>query len=202
MDSTSRTPTQDPLSAEQQQQIASARQRAGKVIPAVVVAKLDAWITGIFAAMTLCYAAISPAIDGLSALATIVGCGMAVVAFNSYRGANRLRCYDLRAPLLLALNQMLLAAIIIGACLWQMVIVLTGHSELTRLLGQYFDFVAGGSPFDLEYAVALICVLVIITSVLMQGGVALYYFTRARHVREFRRQTPQWVVDLLVVARV
>jgi hypothetical protein len=38
--------------------------------------------------------------------------------------------------------------------------------------------------------------LVLVGSVLMQGLTALYYFTRARHMRAYLRDTPPWVVEL------
>jgi hypothetical protein len=37
---------------------------------------------------------------------------------------------------------------------------------------------------------------VIVLSILFQGGNALYYFTRRRHVEEFIAETPQWVRDV------
>ena len=38
---------------------------------------------------------------------------------------------------------------------------------------------------------------VIALSVLFQGGNALYYFTRRRHVEDFVADTPEWVRDVL-----
>ena len=37
---------------------------------------------------------------------------------------------------------------------------------------------------------------VIALSVLFQGGNALYYFTRRRHVEDFIAETPEWVRDV------
>jgi hypothetical protein len=36
----------------------------------------------------------------------------------------------------------------------------------------------------------------IVLSMLFQGGNALYYFTRRRHVEDFIAETPQWVRDV------
>ena len=39
--------------------------------------------------------------------------------------------------------------------------------------------------------VGLACV-----AVLAQGGTALYYFTREKHIRAYREQTPPWIVEM------
>ena len=210
MDSASRTSTQSPLSAEQQQQIASARKRARKVRRAVGVAKFDAWTTAVFAAFTLTYVALSPVIAGFDWVALFIGGGMAVVASNSFRGASRLSRYDINAPRLLALNQMLFAALIIAYCLWRIVAAMTSpglvaqHPELAA--PEINDMVTSIYGTDIEGLTRTISLVVygavILGSILAQGGMALYYFTRGRHVREFRRQTPPWVVDLLVAGMV
>ena len=196
-----------PLSAEQQQQIALARKRARKIRRAAGVATFDAWTTGVFAAFTLSYALVSPVLGGFSWLALVVGAGMAAVAFNSFRGASRLRCYDVSAPRLLALNQLLFAAIIIAYCVWRVVYVLfvmdlnEKYPELAQLQA---DPTVAGVYGDIEELTRIVVPLaygaVILGSILAQGGLALYYLTRARHVREFRRQTPQWITDLLTAA--
>ena len=185
------------LSAEQKRQIAMARKRARKVRRAAGVATFDAWVTGVLAAFTLSYAAISPAMGGLSWPAVAIGVAMTAVAYNSFRGASRLRRYDVRAPRLLALNQIAFSAVIVAYCLWQIVSVLAGRSVLVNLLDDYIRTTGGRIPFDLEYFVAFAYAIVICGSILTQGGTALYYLIRGRYVREFRRQTPQWVVDLL-----
>ena len=69
------------------------------------------------------------------------------------------------------------------------------NPELANVLGMDFE--------SLFKSISLLIYgAVIFGSVLVQGGTALYYFTRARHVHEFRRQTPEWVVDLLVTGAV
>jgi hypothetical protein len=40
--------------------------------------------------------------------------------------------------------------------------------------------------------------LVILLSVCAQGGMALYYVTRRRHVEAFRRETPEWILRLFI----
>ena len=204
MDMASTTSSQSPLSAEQHQQIASARQRSRKVRRAVGVARFDAWCTAAFAAFTLMYTVISPFFGGFNWLALMIGVGMAVVAYNSFRGASRLSEYDISAPRLLALNQILFAAIIIAYCLIRIVCALTmdlaeSHPELAQI--QADPELANVLGMDFESLYKSISLLiygaVIFGSILTQGGMALYYFTRARHVREFRQQTPQWVLDLL-----
>jgi hypothetical protein len=40
--------------------------------------------------------------------------------------------------------------------------------------------------------------LIIALSVCLQGGMALYYFTRRRHVESFNRGTPPWIRRLFI----
>ncbi len=210
MDMASTTSSQSPLSAEQYQQIASARNRARKVRRAVVVAKFDAWMTAVFAAFTLTYVVVSPLIAGFDWLALVIGAGMAVVTVNSFRGASRLSRYDVSGPRLLALNQLLFAALIIMYCLWRIVAALTGpslaeqHPQLADpAMNDMVTSIYGTDIEGLTKTITLVVYgAVIFGSVLAQGGMALYYFTRGRHIREFRRQTPPWVVDLLVAGTV
>ena len=42
--------------------------------------------------------------------------------------------------------------------------------------------------------------LVIVASILSQGGLALYYFTRRRRLEAFTRETPEWVRRLFIEA--
>ena len=196
-------PTHEPslLSAEQQQQIAAARRRARKVRRAAGVATFDAWTTSVFAGFSLLFAAVSLAFGDFSWLALLVGSGMAVVAYNSFGGARRLRHYDIRAPRRLALNQMLFAAIIIAYCLWRIVAVTTGpglleqHPELAD--PQVQAMLTSTYGIDLTILALVIYGAVICGTILAQGGAALYYFTRTRHVRTFREQTPPWVLEVL-----
>ena len=44
--------------------------------------------------------------------------------------------------------------------------------------------------------------LVILASVVGQGGLALYYFTRRRHIEAFNRQTPAWIRRLFTEMQV
>jgi len=198
---------QSPLSAEQHQQIAAARKRARKVRRAVGVAKFDAWTTAVFACFTLSYVLLSPFIAGFDWVAVMVGGGMALVAFNSFRFANRLRHYDVRAPRLLALNQIFFAAVITAYCLWQIARVMFGWYEPNPAMAQLkADPTVAEVYGDIEeitrIVVPLVYGAVIFGSILVQGSTALYYFTRGRHVREFRRQTPPWIVDLLIAGTV
>ena len=191
-------PTHDPepLSAEQQQLIAAARRRARKVGRAAGVASFDAWTTAVFAGLALMFAAFSLALGDFSGLLLFVGGGMAVVAYNAFRGADGLRRYDISAPRRLALNQVLFAAIIIVYCICRITgpSLVEQHPELVDPQVQAMLGDIGGLSDTLSLVIygAVIC-----GSILVQGGTALYYITRAGHVRTFREQTPSWVLELL-----
>ncbi|MDB5304146.1 MAG: hypothetical protein JWM97_1695, partial [Phycisphaerales bacterium] len=42
--------------------------------------------------------------------------------------------------------------------------------------------------------------LLIVLSILFQGGLALYYFTRRKHIAAFKLATPQWAQRVFEIA--
>jgi uncharacterized membrane protein YukC len=48
------------------------------------------------------------------------------------------------------------------------------------------------------YAVYGFYSLLIVVSVLAQGAMAFYYFTRRKHVESFNRNTPEWIRRMFV----
>lgn len=186
-----------PFTVEQRKQIAMARRRAGKVRRAVVVAKFDGWTSAIFAASSLMYATVSPAFGAVSWVAAIVGCCLALSTFNCLRGAYLLRKYDARGARWLGFNQIFFTAIIASYCLLQIMSVFAGDNALVNILEQAEEAYGMAGTTDVPKTVVAIYMVVIFASILSQGGAALYYFTRARHVRAFHKKTPPWVIELL-----
>jgi hypothetical protein len=54
---------------------------------------------------------------------------------------------------------------------------------------------------EIEQMVRLVIVAiyaaVIVASLLVQGLTAVYYFTRSKHIHRFKRDTPDWVIEVL-----
>jgi len=181
------------LTPEQMQEIQRARQRAQKVLRAATVAKVDGGITAFFAVGAL--ASFFMGVEGF-----ILGLALALVAFNSFRGAKRLAQFDRTAPQALALNQVFLAASIILYAAYSLHKGLSGQSDLSKQLGTVNDPAVAGSIGDIEGLTHLIYWVLygslIIGTIVAQGLAALYYATRAKFIRAYLDETPQWVVDL------
>jgi hypothetical protein len=121
---------------------------------------------------------------------------MGLVALVELRGAARLRRFDAGAARILGFNQMALAALLIAYAVFRIYSVLTGPGEYAAYaasdpqLGQML-----GPIEDLYRTIGLaVYATVIAVAVFFQGGMAVYYFSRAGHVRDYLRRTPAWVL--------
>jgi len=185
-----------PLSPEQWQALVDAQALYRPVRRAVRYARFDGWTVGAFAVLT--------AVCGLSSpVGLLLGAGMGTVAFVELRAASRLRRdLDVAAPRTLGVNQLALGLMLIGyACygLWAGF----GTSNLEDALRQ-----AGIGPDqmrDLQQTIGNLQQLVtrlvygtlIAVAVLCQGGTALYYFSRAKHVRRYLQHAPPWARQMI-----
>ena len=118
------------------------------------------------------------------------------------QGRQRLLQFDDKAPVFLGWNQLGFLALITAYCLWMFIVGLTNESpfamefEAKPELRAAFDSVEG---FDEIYrlVVAAFYGTVFLLSAIFQGGNAIYYFTRRRHVEAFLQKTPAWALQLL-----
>ncbi len=130
----------------------------------------------------------------LTAPRSCFGIGITTVAVIEFQGAGKFRRLDLKAPMVCGLNQLLFLAIIAAYCIWNMLqpssalTEATGSAEADAMLAD----VAGVESSLMRGFYGL----VLIGSILMQGLTAVYYFTRARLMRTYLRDTPPWVVEL------
>lgn len=175
-----------PLSPEQQQQLAEARDRSGEFLGAAKVAAFNAWTFAFCAGASLLF--------GLFSLTSLVmGVGLAVVARNEFVGRRRLRAFDPEALELLWRNQVGLMALIIGYCIWSMVRTVGAPdpqmAELTELLGE-------GTAELVESLTLTVYAVVIGATVIFQGLNARYYFVRVVKARDYVKETPAWVLDV------
>lgn len=172
--------------------IAEARRGARKITRAATVASISGWTMAFFGAITL--------VSGLFSLrALLLGIALSAVAWVEIRGAKRLRVFDLRAPLHLAMNQVGLVAAITVYAGWGILEAMSGP-------GLYADQIAAGGdvaemlePYqDLARSLTItIGVAFIVASFFAQGAAALYYRSRRSHIERFLRSTPDWVVAML-----
>ncbi|MGD9636031.1 MAG: hypothetical protein AB7G28_25405 [Pirellulales bacterium] len=187
-------PTDPPLSASHHQALAAASGRAEPIRRACRVATFNAWTTAVLAALSAPFALFSLA--GLAVFA-----GLAAVAWNEFRGRERLRQFDPAGASILGWNQLGLLALITVYCLWAIYSNLWGSESIDAQLRANPELKAAFGSLDglsqmVEPIVLAFYGLVIALSTLFQGGNALYYFTRRKYVETYVRETPEWVIDL------
>jgi hypothetical protein len=183
-----------PLSVTHLNELAAARDRAKSIRKAARVAAFNGWTTATFAACSALFALFDPS-------GWLITAGLALVAYNEFRGRKRLLAFDPSAASLLGWNQLGLLAMITVYCLWSM---FTSSSSTATLSAEFKDLKdldsilsdyggTQGLVRSLSYGVYG---SVIVLSALFQGGNALYYFTRRRLVDDFVAQTPDWVREV------
>ncbi|TWU30221.1 hypothetical protein [Bythopirellula polymerisocia] len=183
-----------PLSNSQQQEVANASQRARKIRSAAGVAKFNAWSTGILGACSIPFA-----FGSLSGL--FVAIGLAIVAYNEFRGRRLLLKFDPRGPTLLGWNQLGFLALIIVYCVWMLVTGLTGPSSFAAELQanpELREVLGSGAELEGVYKLVVVGVYgsVIVLSIIYQGANAYYYFSRRKYLTAYLRDTPEWVINL------
>ena len=180
-----------PLTADQQSELADAGRRARKATGAAKVAAFNGWCTAVFAGLCAPFAAFS-----LTAL--VLGLGLGVIAYNEFRGRRLIRAFDLRGPRLLGWNQVGLMALVVLYSVAQLHAGLTGPNPYAAQLSAEPQLAEMLGPIeDLQRLLVLaVYGTVVALTILFQGANAVYYFTRAKHIRNYLAQTPGWVVEL------
>lgn len=179
------------LSAENLRQLSSARAASRKVRRAIAVASFDGWSIGVFGGLTLLF--------GLTDFSSIaLGLGMGVVAFIELRGAGRLRRLEAGAARTLGFNQVALGTMLILYATWHIVAQLTGPSPYQSIKSSDAQLAHMLQPIeDLSRMLTIaIYSAVIAIAFFAQGGLALFYFTRDKHLRDYLSRTPDWILTM------
>jgi hypothetical protein len=175
-----------PLSGEQKQQLAEARERARELLRPGRSAARSAAVSAVLAGLSLLIGLVS-----LTSL--VVGAGLAVVAVNEWRGARLLRAFDPRGPRLLAFNQLWLMALLVGYGAWGLYTGLTGpgpydaYPELASMLP---------SRSELHRITWVLYGGLIVLALLIQGRKARNSFAHEARLRDYVDATPAWIVEL------
>jgi hypothetical protein len=169
--------------------LADAAARARPVRRAAAVARFDGWAVATFAALTFLFSL-------GSAPGMLLGAAMGVIAFVELRGAARLARFDPGAARTLGRNQLALAAALIAYALFQIHAELTGAGAFAEVTASDPQLAGMLQPFEgLTRQVTLLTYgSLIAVALCAQGGLALYYFRRQRHVADYLAHTPPWVV--------
>jgi hypothetical protein len=186
-------PFDEPFTIAHTQELARANERVKAIRRAARVAGFNGWVTALIAVSSAPFAY-------FSLVALIATVALAVVAWNEFRGRRRLLAFDPSAAAILGWNQVGLLALVVVYCLWMIYASLAGGDPLAELKAnpEMGELLGGGPGFELLYRQFVFGFygLVILLTVIFQGGNAYYYFTRRRSIESYVRETPAWVRDL------
>ena len=179
------------LTPDHLQQLAAARARGRKIGRAVGVARFDGWSVATFAFLTALFGLTSPS-------SLLLGGLMGLIAFIELRAAGRLRRLEPEAARTLGINQIALGSLLVAYATWRIYCELTGAGAYAEIAATDVQLAEMLKPVeDLTRLVTLALYGGLISfAILAQGAMALYYFTRAGHVRDYVTQTPPWVVTV------
>ena len=132
-----------------------------------------------------------------------VAVGLCAIGAVEYWGYCRMRRAEVGAAGLLAKNQLAFLGLIVVYCLAQMLMFSTQKIKAEALSPEVRAQMAALPSMEraidgqIDHYAPLVTYgfygLVIVLSLLFQGGLALYYFSRKKRLVEFHRQTPDWV---------
>ncbi len=192
-----------PLSPAQLAQLTAADQRIRSIDGAI---KLAAW-NGYSLLVGACLSGLFSLGDawGLLSAALLGGFG-----FAELLGRKRLQRHDRRAPLWLCVNQLLLLGAMLAYSGFHLYVSLSSgslvdqalheHPELHGALSSIDDPQVGDLAQDMgtmfHTGVIIAYAALMVSSLLFQGGSALYYYSRKKHLDAFLRDTPAWVLEV------
>ena len=180
-----------PLTPEHRHELILAKGRAKAIRKASKVAAFNGWATAIVAALSAPFALFSVA--GL-----LVTIGLAVVAYNEFRGRKRLLDLDASSTTLLGWNQIGFLALIAGYCLWMVFTSMGSFASELEAHPEYEEALGSLQEFEglYRYLVVGFYGTVAVLSAIFQGLNALYYFTRRKYIDAYLQETPAWVREL------
>lgn len=184
-------PADISLTPELRHELTLAKRRFKKIRKAAKVATFNGWATALIAACSAPFALFS--VVGL--LLTV---GLAIVAYNEFRGRRRLLALDPSAATLLGWNQIGFLTLIVVYCLWMLFTGLGSFAAELEANPEWEAALGSLDEFDVLYRwlLAGFYGLVIALSATFQGLNALYYFTRRKYLIAYLRETPAWVQDI------
>jgi hypothetical protein len=179
------------LSEANLHELAAARAAGRKVRRAISIANFDGWTLGALGALTFVFSLTD--LPGL-----MLGVGMMGIAVIELRGAGRLRHLEPSAARTLGFNQLALGTLLFAYALWRIISVATGKGV--------YDAVGASDPQlahmlqPVENLTRLVSFAVyaalMAIAVFAQGGLALFYFSRVKHVQEYVARTPAWIIAM------
>jgi hypothetical protein len=181
----------DPTTPELRHELARAWGRSKAIRKAASVAAFNGWATGILAALSAPFAP-------FSVVGFLMTVGLAVVAYNEFRGRKRLLEFDPASAALLGWNQIGFFALIVAYCLWMLFASIGSFAAELQANQQWEATLGSLDEFNDLYRCIIVGFYgtVILLSAMFQGLNALYYFTRRRYVCAYLQETPAWVQEI------
>ncbi len=192
------TPSSIPpgLTPDQLRALAEARARGAKIRRAITIAYFDFWSVGIFGALTLLGSLLSFSWPGL-----LVGIAMVTVAIVEFRAAQELKKLDPTAPRRLAINQLFFGLTLFTYAAYTLFVGLRDPGQYSGILASQMppelaDSSMVGSINDITKLILILLYgTLALVAVTVQGGTALFYFSRAKYVNIYLASTPDWVLQ-------
>ncbi len=155
------------------------------------MAKFDGWSVGVFGGLTLLFGMFSIA-------GWVLGGGMLAAAYVELTTVARLKRLEPAAARRLGWNQLALALLLLGYAGWSLHGAMFGPDPLASTIAaapEAAEMLAPYSSMARTISAAVYLTLGLF-AIFAQGGTAMYYFTRERHIRAYRQETPRWIVEL------
>ena len=196
-----------PLTEAQYDEVRQAVRARRRVKGAARTALLSGAITLAIGVLAAPFVAVWPSASG-----ALIVLGVSAAGAVELVASQRMRRAEPSAARLLGANQLALLGVVVLYCVIQMAAFspeevraaalspevqaqLSAVPEMARSIN---DAIMRLAPL-VTYG---FYTLVIGLSVCSQGGMALYYFTRRKHIEQFNRATPQWIRRLFVEMKV
>ncbi|MEX2309367.1 MAG: hypothetical protein WD738_17340 [Pirellulales bacterium] len=180
-----------PITPELRHELALAKGRSKPIRKAASVAAFNGWATGIIAAISAPFALFSVA----GFLMTV---GLAVVAYNEFRGRKRLLKFDPASAAFLGWNQIGFFTLIVVYSLWMLATSIGSLAAELQASPELVTALGSLDEFDGIYRRVVVAFYgaIISLSALFEGLNAFYYFTRSKHVDAYLQETPAWVQEI------
>lgn len=187
-----------PLTPEHLDQLAHAKLRAKKVRRAAAVAMTNGCILAAFAGGSFLFVPVGALFGEIDVVGLVMGAGLALLAWNEFRGRAMMRRYDVHACRALGWNQLALMVLVIGYAAWMLGQALWGPNPYAEVMAGETTLAGPLGSLDQLYKTISLAMYgdLIAGTLIFQGLNSLYYFTRRKHLEAYLRETPEWVVEL------
>ncbi len=155
-------------------------------------------ILAVFAGGSFLFVVAGALFGEFDVIGMVMGVGLALLAWNEFRGRAMLRRFELRGCGVLGWNQLGLMALVISYAAWMLGQALWGPNPYEEAMTRETMLTGPLGSIGQLYKTISLAVYggLIAGTVIFQGINSLYYFTRRKHVKAYLCETPEWLVEL------